>query len=159
MNQVLLKNENYCQPIREIRRVFKILRLDNRAIDAISLILEYDSAYRYILQDAFNEFDKLKFFNDYKKELKRVFDIVISRTGGEDTNKFKNMYKLLVLATKIKGIREKILWFIEELRMEEVRPSKEDYYWMLMLKTYKCFGYEPKEADKIYEKLKSAANK
>ena len=155
MGRFLLKDEYFSKPIRELRRILKN-RMDDHLIDAITMAIEYDSAYKFVFQDIVPLLDKENFKENPYKELQRLFDIFISRNDG-GIDKFTNMYKFFLLYLKLnRKLLKQIKEIVEELKIEEIEPSPEDRYWMLYLRAYKCFGLEPKEAEKEYLKLKNS---
>ena len=155
MGRFLLKDEYFSKPIRELRRILKT-RMDDHLIDAITMAIEYDSAYKFVFQDIVPLLDKENFKENPYKELQRLFDIFISRNDG-GIDKFTNMYKFFLLYLKLnRKLLKQIKEIVEELKIEEIEPSPEDRYWMLYLRAYKCFGLEPKEAEKEYLKLKNS---
>jgi len=156
MNNVLLKEENWSQPIKEVRRLLKG-EIEKGFIDAISLILEYDCAWRYIFQDIVSELDIVDFEERWRKELKRIFDIAIERGTANDKVKFKNIYRAVLLVLFFnRKLLNRIQLIARKLNKDEIRPSIEDRYWMLYLKTYNCFGMSPEQRDIEFNKMKSA---
>jgi len=155
MGKFLLKDEYWSKPVKEFRRVSKSL-LDNEMLDALSLVLEYDSAYRFMFQDIVPLLDKKEFEINPLKEMQRLFDIFISRNlGGEQ--KMINMFRFLKLYLRFnRKLLKQIKTVVADLRIEEITPSKEDEYWMLYLRAYKCFGLEPEEAQKKYLEIKNS---
>ena len=142
---VLLKEEHWSTPVKEIRRVLKGF-ISDRLIDAISLVIEYDSAYRYRLQDTIIELDKELFNNNQFKEIDRMFNILIDRDYDEMQKKWDGIRKLiktiLIINPKIKKVIAKI---IKDLDINKVKMSKEDIYWTNQFPTYKYQGLSLEE--------------
>ena len=151
----LLKDENYCPAVKEVRRVLRG-RLDDNLIDAIGLVLEYDSAYKYVLQDIITEFEKHKFYMNPLVYLEMMFEIIVSRSESDDIKKFSNVWKFigLYLWFDRKALKT-IVEIVRDLRIDRIYPSHEDYYWMLFLKVYNCFGMSEAERTKKYLELKN----
>ena len=156
INNVLLKEESWSQPVKEVRRVLKG-ELEQGFINAISLILEYDSAWRFIFQDIIANLDTINFEEHWRKELKKIFNIAIERGNVNDKAKFKNIYRVAVLAlTFNRKLLKQLKLISRELKIREIKPSIEDRYWMLYLQTYNCFGMSPEQRDIEFNKMKSA---
>lgn len=156
--QFLLNDENYCPAVKELRRVLKGV-IDDNLIDAIGLVLEYDSAYRYVFQDIISEFDRREFNKNPIKEINRLFDLLVSRSISSDVTKFSNVFKFVKIYLKL---NPKVLKTVKEvvgkMKIGEIYPSEEDYYWMLYLKVYNCFGMTEDERTKQFNQLKEQTN-
>jgi len=147
-NPVLLKEECWSQPVREIRRVLKI---DETLKDAISLILQNDMAYCYRMQDILGEPNK---DNPPIKEIKRLVDLSISRDHGSGLSEvLKKLRKYLWLLrfTKAKAM-------LMDLNIDEIRLSREDIYWTSIVPGYDYRGLSYEQRLKEYKLVKSVAN-
>lgn len=134
LNPILLKEEHYSQPVKEIRRVLKGT-IDQRIIDAITSILEFDNAYRFRIQDALMSIDKSK---STKKNIDSIFNTLISgdyESMREKWGKFKPIISVLIL---IPNIRKKIDKFFKEINLEEIKFTKEDICFIRKYSPYKC---------------------
>jgi len=126
------KDENYSQPVKEFRRVLKG-RLDQNLIDALALILEYDSAYRYRFQDIVMELNK---DNKPVEEIIRLLDILNKRECGDDLNTRKNskwgqMRRLVKLGFFFcPKIKKQMIAILRDINIDEIKFSKEDIYWI-----------------------------
>lgn len=128
----LLNEENYSQPTKELRRVLRG-RIDDRLLDAITLIIDSDSAYRYRFQDIISIMDKsqLKGYRKTVKELSRLFNILGERDSiGIDIQKikYKNIEKIIRLALLLPSIRKLLISILKDINIEEIKFSKEDLY-------------------------------
>lgn len=135
--QVLLKEKHWSQPIKEVRRVLKG-KINEHLIDAISAVLEYDSAYRYRFQDIVAELNKN---NGVVKELKRLLTITAEREVDswqkEKWNSLKFLVNALYLMPKTRKLIREI---IQEVNIDEIKFSKEDIYWTRTAKNYNYGG-------------------
>ena len=142
LNSCLLKPEHYSQPVKEIRRVLR-WKIDDNLVDAIGLILEYDMAYRYRLQDIIVLLDK---GNDPVKEIIRLIDILITRDIGNDGMivKYRNLQKFLpfLIFGKTKRLLARIF---RDIDLEEMKLSKEDIYWTNEFGLYNYRGLSVEE--------------
>ena len=152
---ILLKEEHWSQPIKEVRRVLKD-KVDARAIDAVSLVLEFDSAYRFIFQDVMAEMDRTNLELQPIKEIKRLFDILISRANGGDVQKFKNIKWLASIYLLFnRKLLKTIKQIAKDLKLDEIKPTQEDVYWMYYLRTYNCFGLPEQQRLARYNMIKA----
>ncbi len=147
---VLLKDEHWCQPVKELRRILKD-KIHNTLIDAISLIIEYDSAYKYRMQDVLPLLDQSKLVGLFStiKEINRVFNILIERDYKEMGQKWNQIRKMAVLAMLIPKIRKKVVSILKELNLKEIEFSKEDLYWVNQFPSYDYLGVKLSERQKI----------
>jgi hypothetical protein len=140
---VLLKDEHYCQPVKELRRVLRGKVKDN-VLDAITLVIECDSAYKYRFQDIMTEMDqsKLKGYFSTKKELERLVDILKERDFAQvgQPIKFEKIKKVIGIALLVPNIRRKIISILRELNIDEIRLSKEDICFTNSYTVYKIGG-------------------
>jgi len=143
-NAILLKDIHWCRPVKEIRRVLKG-RINDDFIDLISVIIEFDSAYRYRMQDVIIYLDQHKLKNTISmvREINRLCQILISREPGEKSwmkEKFALMgefSKLLYFIPKTAKIIREIL---KDLNLKELRMGKEDIFWTNTFSVYKYRG-------------------
>ena len=150
-----LKPDKYCTAVRELYRAFsevkikgedekmKEFRLMIRLV--ICMILEFDNAYRYRMQDILPEFDKEKLKKNTIRELHRVLDIIESRENTQTIKdscfllkKFVSFY--LRFDRKLLGLLREILLEVnlkqislDEMDIEYCKPRK-DYTFPFMLK-------------------------
>jgi len=128
---IILKEEHWSQPVKEIRRILKI---DETLKDAISLILENDMAYRYRMQAFLSELNQDNLKKNTIKELKRILDIFISRENDRNKVLWLKVRNLLWLL-RFKGLNE-IREILLDLKIDEIKFSKEDLYWIKLNKSF-----------------------
>jgi len=157
INMVLLKEEHYSQPTKEVRRVLKG-KIDQRLLDAIALIIESDMAYRYRFQDIVSEINKDAFEKNPIKEIKRLFEIMKSRELllESASNKFKRFVPILLFYLRInRGLTKQIKDIVRDLNIDEIKPSIEDIYWMNYPSGYNYRGLSNEVRKKLYEQEKN----
>jgi hypothetical protein len=132
----LLKEEYWSQPIKELRRVLKG-KIDDNLVDMISLTLEFDAAYRYRLQDILGELNKKE---DIGKEIDRLFNIYLKREEMGITGKMKIFKMILKIALWLPKVRKMVEKIVKDLKISEVKLSKEDIYWTNQICTYNYRG-------------------
>ena len=143
---LLLKEECWSQPVKEIRRVLKIEKIDETLKDVISVIMQNDMAYCYPVQDILGELNK---DNSFIKEIKRLADLYISRSKGSgslfEIAKKARKYLWLLRFTKVKAI-------LMDLNIDEIKLSKEDIYWTNIVSGYDYRGLSYEQRLKEFKK-------
>ncbi len=122
---VMLKEKHYLPHTKEMRRVLKG-RLDPRIVDMSTLVLEYDSAYKYRFQDIGAELNKN---NPPVKEIKRLMDLLIARDYKEMADKWKRIKNLTNILYLMPKTRRLIKEIINDIDISKIKMSKEDIYW------------------------------
>jgi len=133
INNVLLKDEHWSQPVKELRRVLK--GMDENILNAISLVFENDMAYRYRLQDIVGELNKN---NPTIKEVNRLLDIMIERELANPLPLWKKFRKHTWLF-RIYGLKQ-IKKIIKDINIEEIKFNEEDLHWIKLNKSYNWCG-------------------
>lgn len=142
MFAVLLKEENWSAPVKEIRRVLKG-KLHPAEVDGISMIIEYDSAYQNRARDVLPELDKTKLRGlSAIKEVSRIFDILIARDYEEMRVKWRGLQKMMKLAMLIPSVRRIIILILKEIDLDIIKFQDEELYWINMFPSYNYRGME-----------------
>ncbi len=147
-----LKTIRYCQFVRELHRACSIeyigederikeIRFMLRDIEC--MILEFDNAYRFRMQDILEEMDKEALKKDPIKEICRFLDIMIDR---EVKVEVKDTWRLLQMFTKYylrfdKKFLDMIVRVLLELDIEKCKLSEEDKYYCKPRTDY-VFGFQ-----------------
>jgi len=150
--KVLLNEQNYSQPTKELRRVLKD-KLPIGIINALTMIIEIDTAYRWRFQDIISELkqENLEGFGVFK-EIGRLLNILRQREKmGYISGKLNGIkwlvYALLLLSPKTRKLIRDIL---KELNLNELRFSVEDDYWINQNRAdYKFKGLSLEERHKL----------
>lgn len=158
INVVLLNEENYSQPVKELRRVLTG-RIDENFINAFTLILEYDSVYRQRVQDILPLLDKSKLTGIIStiKEIQRLFSIMAGRETNMKDVKIAKWGKIskfisLVLFLSPKTVKL-VISILKDLKLEEISLSKEDRYWAYQWGIYDFDGITLENRRKINKQL------
>ena len=133
--------ERYCQCVREVRRVKDLMRnryakTDQRrrmikdSLQTISMVLEFDDAYRYRFQDVMGDFDRKLFKKNPISELIRIMALGESREIKDSrvSKTWKTAGLLLRAIRFYPPLKREIVFFFENLNIEEVKLSVEDSY-------------------------------
>lgn len=147
-----LKVIRHCDAIRELHRAFSIplpkeseLQKDIRekVRDLTCMILEYDNAYRFRVQDIVPELNKESLKKHPRKELLRLLGIMVSR---EKTQEIKDTWKLVRYFVSLylvfdRKLVQMIVHVLSNLDLNEVSLSEEDKQFALKRKDY-IFGFQ-----------------
>ena len=136
----LIKPELYSRPVREIHRTLTEMaplavedRGENRILqvrDILCMYLEFDNAYRFRFQDMFEELDREKAIEDPAKEVKRLYEINVSREVHEEVKEkqaqYGDFFQYLFSIPRGKQLASE---FFKRLNLEEVKLSEIDRHW------------------------------
>ncbi len=103
-------------------------------------LIEYDDAYRFRLQDIFNEVNQESLLTNPRKELKRVFKIYKERDSIGVAEKFSIIYYLLLLVLLSPKIRSSFKEVVKVTNFSKLRFDEADHYWVSVRGDYKFFG-------------------
>lgn len=136
----------------------KVTELRKMLRDIECMILEFDNAYRFRVQDLLPELNKDALQDNPIKEITRLLDIWISR---EKTQEIKDSWELLKLFTKYylrfdKSLLKVITRVLLELNIPKCAMTVEDKYFAEPRKDYVfAFQLNPTEEDmKLIKKVK-----
>lgn len=144
MSPVLLKDE-YLTPFAQefkylINNFLKELKINNPDVsELITHLFEYDSAYRFRLQDLFAETSVEKLLNP-KKELKRLIEINRSRDEKDVSNRFSKVGKVLQLIFLSGKIKRAFIHAIQKTDIKKLQPDDSDMFWMCQRTDYNFMG-------------------
>lgn len=136
MLRILQRPERYCISGREIYRVFNLLMKwypswkDNleHLRNIVCMIWEYDDAYRYPGQDVIVEINKDAIRKDVVKEVSRIIDIYLERDDRGTAQKFRRIKKLMFLTRFMPKLREIMMRFFLELKVENMGLDDADFF-------------------------------
>lgn len=149
----------WCTSVKEFYRVSEILlnEVKHKGVrevlgkfrDLALMILENDTAYRFVAQDVIPEIDKNK---DLIDELKRVYRVMIFREHpGDQRNKWIRIEKLMLLVLRVPKIRKLVRKYLTELDFEKIKLDEADWYFVLghHLYDYQDVSYEDRMAERM----------
>ena len=159
---VRLKERYYCDCVREFRRACKKVSSEERFfhyVDLISLILEYDNAYRWRIQDIVEEIDKKAFKKRTLRELWRLADIGAERESAYIC--YRSKYRMIATSIAFvlkfnRDIRKLVFSIIDELDIEKFKLDENDLYWNYPRFDYNTRGIGLDSRLKIYHSLMKA---
>ena len=110
-------------------------------VELFCVIIEYDSAYRLRFQDIAPLLSKKDFETNPRKEINRLFDILIERERDDFLkNKWTKLRKILDAALRVKKIRELLKHFISLVALDHIKMDEHDIYFCLRRKCYYFLG-------------------
>ncbi len=140
---VVWKPQFYCDMVREIRRVGMQMageRIPNqRLVEAMCMILEFDDAYRYRLQDGFGLIDREALKRDPAKEIVRVLTIMRDRGIGT-ADKFQSFVKVIPFLFKIRDLKQVFIQFFSQVDLKKLSLDEVDFYRCLLWGGYQFRG-------------------
>jgi len=145
---LFLSESKYCISVREIWRVMTLFigqvkneRIQNilfKLRNIICMILEFDVAYRLMVQDILPNFNKQAVKENPGKEMERVLDIFYERTN--DT-RWKKIGKTGLFLLKVwLALRKLVVRFLLEIDLDKIKLDNADYYFCLQRPDYKFRG-------------------
>ncbi|MCK9319537.1 hypothetical protein [Methanoculleus sp.] len=135
-------NEN-----KKLKLLVPLAKMFNFAV----YVLEFDSAYRWQLQDGLSELNKK---NDPIKELNRICDIIIERYQNDDVREKYLAIKKITKILKFSPMFRRILKnFFDELDIEKIKLDEHDLYYCLNRADYNFKGIPLEDRIKEKERL------
>lgn len=143
-HDVYLQERFYCDMVREIYRVGMILAGDDvpsiQFVKCVSMILEFDDAYRYRLQDIMGEYDRMGMMNNPRKEVVRLLKIAQQRDSGGTVGKFGSFIKIMPLLFLIPSFKNTVLRFFSLADVSKIKMDINDWYHTLVFNGYNFGG-------------------
>lgn len=142
-----IKALRYSDCIRELHRAFSLPR-DKEKIktvelrymlrDLVCMILEFDNAYRYRMQDILPEINQQEIKKNTIKELKRLFTIMQERERTQEIRDTWKLVKLGLIYLKFDRELKNILAdALSQVNLEKIKLSFEDIQFCKARKDYK----------------------
>ncbi len=161
--EIFLLEEDYLTPLaktmqRFTRRFLTYLGLNeseaNRFAETVGFILEYDNAYRFRLQDMFNETTKDKIINYPEQEIKRIVCISRQREAGKVLNdKFKLFANLITWVLKDNWIKKSYIQAMKETNFDDMKMDESDIFWTNFWEGYDFRGLTLEQRQKEVKTL------
>jgi hypothetical protein len=154
----------YCPAVKELYRASEVVldkikndyikTLATKLRDIALMIIEYDTAYRFVAQDVLPEIDTGKLRKNASKEIQRVLNILIEREiPGDQRDKWISIKKKIAPILKIWVVKRWVISFFEEVDFSKVKLDEADWYFCLRRHCYSFRGVSIedrlKEKDRI----------
>ena len=125
------------------------------ALDFAAMILEYDNAYRFRMQDIIAELNKDNVEKDVRAEVKRLFGLLIEREyGTEMKNKWKQIGRLLDVVLRFsKDFRRFLQGLLLSLDIGTMAMDESDHYFSLNRPSYNHKGVPYKDRLALQKKI------
>ena len=110
-----------------------------RVLWECATFIQFDTAYYFRAQEFFSNINQVNLLQNSRKEIARVFDLIIEREKqikGKLTQ-FKKVVTLLMLFPPIKRL---IIDYLMELDIQKFQPDEDDRYFNYRRKYYDCEG-------------------
>ncbi len=143
-----LADNRFCTCCRELRILIQefLIALGISELAAkffarnLSMLLEYDNAYRYRFQDVLSETTKEQLLNNPRKELARIMQLFVVRDNPDTAGKFITFIKLLSYGTLHPKVKRALLTAIAAVEVKNLQLSEADRYHCLIRDNYLYFG-------------------
>lgn len=146
----VIDEKHYCQSAKEVYRASNkaigLLHKDIRESvgkirDIITMSCEFDTVYRFPMQDIFGELNKENLNKNPKKEVCRLLDILLTREVlGDQRNKYVKIRKMINIILLSPKARKMVLAFFNEIDVEKVKLDEADWYYCLQRHLYDYRG-------------------
>lgn len=136
--------EQYFSPApREVlRAAMKVANgdyLGERIAKTLAMVLEFDDAYRYRLQDVIGEADREILRSNPSKEIARLFRLMASR-DSDNQARANGVAKILPWVMRIGIIRETVCAFFNEVNFNKLEMDDYDRYKCMIWPGYQFGG-------------------
>lgn len=128
-----IKKERYSQCIRELHRSFSLGSGEFRSQlrDLVCMVLEFDNAYRYRMQDVLAEMNQERIKTHTADELIRLLEIMSKR---ERTQEIKDTWKLLKIGVRAylmfdRELKNILAETLSQLDLEKIKLTVEDEHY------------------------------
>lgn len=138
------QEHEWCVSVRELYRMSEVIlrgkEIFGKFRDIALMILEQDTAYRFVMQDILPEINLDNLKKSPRKEINRLFDLIIQREiPGDQRNKWIKIKKLAMLALRIPKIKKLTKRFFLGLDYEKIKLDEADWYFVL---GHHCYNYQ-----------------
>lgn len=161
-----LEDAYYCKPAKEIRKLTQgivkamgvVEEVASRIAEMIAMVIEFDNAYRWRIQDLAGEASKEALRKNLPKELKRLIGILGEREaivgGGQHVvQRFKNGARIVNFAWYIPTWRKKMRKALEDLNLDNLKMDQADIYHTLLYGDYHTGGKNQEERFAMYRAI------
>jgi len=150
----LLKDEYLTPMAQELKSILITILVDMGIKESellatlLANIINADNAYRYRLQDLFNETDKNRLLDNPRKEIKRLMLVNRKREVQHKvsvSNKFKLFAMVISFALLHPRIKRAFRKGILMSKYKNLLPDDGDWFWMCLRPGYDYFGLSLQE--------------
>ena len=142
-----------------IETFLKILKIDSensakRFAKAFATLIEYDSAYRYRIEDILSETTKDKLLDNPRKEVLRLFEIFKTREPRKHLiKKFGLFVSPLSLVLWIPFVKKAFKEAVRNVDVKKMQLDEADRYYILRFDRYKFLGRTVEDRLEEYVKI------
>jgi len=161
----LLPEKDYVTSVKEIYRALgvAIAKVKNERLrnilykirDIFCMALNFDTAYKFRVQDILPKIDIVKLLDNLNKEIKRVCDIFIKRENAEGMKiRWKKLVRMLILFLMVSPTAKRLLMdFFLEVDLSKIKLDEADWYYCLKRHQYNFKGFSLEERLKFKEEI------
>lgn len=119
-----------------------------------AMMVQYDNAYRYSIQDPFSEITKEELMRRPRKAIRKVLNTTISRWHGVSSqDKFRKICTIVSIALLYKPFMEAFINSLAEVDFSLIQFDEDDRYWCLLRNDYDYFGLDVEIRRGIFSKM------
>ena len=162
LTPVYLKDRYLCTLTKELQKLISIFLISAGIRDQyaqafaknIATLIEYDTAYKYRIEDIMSETDAQKLKNAPRREIKRLLAIFATRDLNITTQaKFNTIGKILSLALIVPRIKKAFIKSLDEIDFTKLQLDEADHYHVLKYDRYNFLGRTIEDRYSEYVKL------
>lgn len=157
MRDFYLQPRFCCDVVRELHRVLSSMNLsDDEKIlaTAVCMFLEYDDAYRYRVQDIFENIHKATFIENPVSEIRRLASIGYNRDDPTMKEKFWSKVPMFIgMMLHEKYFKNMLIELMEKVDMEKMFLDDGDWYHCLAWNGYNFRGMSFEERFSLRKKI------
>ncbi len=158
----ILKERYYSAPCRELRKFIELflkeigINPENAAQFALifATLIEYDTAYRYRMEDIFSESSQEKLLANPRKEVKRLLAIFKDREPTLQVfTKFQSIASILSLLLILPRVKKAFKLALSKITFSKMQLDQADRYHCLKFDRYKFMGQSADDRYRVYETI------
>lgn len=119
--------------------------------ELVAMIFEYDNAYRYRLQDMFNETEWTLLMSNPRKEIRRLVKLFLERDTEIVGKKVSMFVQIASWVLLIPSVKNAFRYGVDAINFRLMVPDEIDKYWMSFRKDYLFFGKTLAERKEMYK--------
>lgn len=160
MGSYYLEDKLYMIPVKALMKLGKTflieIGIEEKSADQFAenfgMFIEYDTAYRWRLQDILSETTAEKMKRDPAGEITRLIGLLAERDGsGHVIDSFKSVGKLITILMWIPWIRKAFIKALDSIEFKDLQLDEADHFHVRHLAGYNFFGETIEERAKKYE--------
>ena len=151
----------YCNVVREIQRFVSVFLSDigisrevaEKTAEIVGMMVEYDNAYLFRVNDVLNEASEKDLMKDFPKETERLMKLEMERESEKTKYVGEKLQKAVLLwrwAWRLPRLKKAIKNGIMAMDFNECKLDASDIYYTLLYRDYDVGGKKVEERTAIY---------